>query len=352
MKFGCILNSVMIENNYKNEIFVLGNEVLINFQDAIFAALEKQLMPRWGLNWFDECVIVEEKAKIKFPKDLQIILKQILFNNNGNFRLALAIEFFKSNKLSKSQLDALANIQICRNLWAHPSDNNMTFTNLQKLSKDIIKFYEGNVNQITEYCTFIMSFKSDDELPIPKILMNSALFKRHLGDIGNIYENVKNYPALESKLINLQSEITKLKAKNPTSNDNQLDDYNTVLHMCIDAMAINHELKMMMSYLSMGSLTRINLKNIQSKKLQKKVKNFETNHIDDVAKEFTTITEMHEEAVELRNSVTGTKHCNCSFCKLVGESGTIGAVTPLQLELFKLNIEIIKHFLTEGEKFE
>lgn len=340
------------EKNYKNEIFVLGNEVLINFQDAIFAALEKQLMPKWGINWLDECLIVEEKAKIKFPKDLQVILKQILFHNNGNFRLALATEFFKTNKLSKTQLDALGNIQTCRNLWAHPSENYMTFTNLQKLSKDIIKFYEGNVNQITEYCSFIMSFKSDDELPIPKILMNSALFKRHLGDIDNIYENIKKYPVLESKIINLQSEITKLKAKNQISKSNQLDDLTFVNHVLLDAMAINHQLKLMVLNLSIGRMTKMDLKNIRSKKLQKRVKDFETNHLANLAEEIATLTEMHKGAVELREGVTGTKFCSCAFCKLVGESGTIGVVSPLQMELYELSIEITKHLLTEGKKFK
>jgi hypothetical protein len=339
------------QDNYSNEIFILGNELLLSFQDVIFIALEKQLMPRWGKDWLEQCLVLDEKVKFKFSKDLQVILKQILLSNNGNFRLALATEFFKTNKLSKSQLDALANIQICRNLWAHPSADYMTLTNLQKLGKDIIKFYEGNVNQITEYCTFIISFKSDDELPIPKILMNSALFKRHLGQIENIYTDIKNNPKLESKIIDLQSEIAKLR-DNKLMPNNQSDDFTFILHMLTDAMATNTRLKLMVAGLCSGYFTKYGSKNIKSRKLQKRMKDFEEKHINYLAEEFVTLVKMDEESVELRKSTTGTNNCSCQFCEVTGESGTLGIASSVQMELFELSIAIQEYFIAEGKKIK
>jgi len=338
------------QENYSNEIFVLGNELLISFQDEIFAALEKQLMPRWGRDWLERCLILEDKVKFKYSKDLQIILRQVLVSNNGNFRWALATEFFKNNKLSKSQLDALANIQIGRNSWAHPSGDYMTLTNLQKLSKNIIKFYEGNVNQITEYCTFIISFKSDDELPVPKILMNSALFKRHLGQIENIFTDIKNNPKLEAKIIDLQSEITKLRDGSLISNNNGSDDFTFVLHMLTDTLATNSRLKLMLAGLSTGLLSKYGSKHIRSRKLQKRMKDFEKKHLTEFAEEFAILVKMNEEAVEMQKNSTGTNHCRCQFCKVVGESGTVGIVSSVQMELFELNIAIHEYFIAEGKK--
>ncbi len=89
----------MNNNNFTNEIFVVGNEILKNFQDNIYDVLEANLKPLWGDNWFDQCLI-ESPSQTKLQKDLQGLLRQILFHNNGNFRLALAYGLFQNIKMT------------------------------------------------------------------------------------------------------------------------------------------------------------------------------------------------------------------------------------------------------------
>lgn len=192
-----------------DEVLVLGNEILKMLQDNLMKSLETGLAKRWGIEWFRDCSIVESRALDEIKPDLQFILKQIVQKNNGNFRLALAETLFKEQRLSKQQLDALANIQKSRNAWAHPDSSRMTITLLRDLSNQILNFYGPLNNSLVDYCSFILSFQENDDEAIPKILANSVLFRRHIGKVNNLLEGITENANLLAQIIQLEDKLKK-----------------------------------------------------------------------------------------------------------------------------------------------
>ena len=201
----------MENNNFTNEIFVVGNEILKNFQDDIYNVLETNLKPLWGENWFELCVI-ESSSQAKSQKDLQGLLRQILFHNNGNFRLALAKGLFQNDKMTKIQLDLLSDIQNQRNLWAHPDETNLSAEQLRKLATNILQFLGQNKTDLSERCDFIIKANLKDDNLIPKILMNSNLFKKHIDSINEIFSNSDSKSFLESEIMRLRDKVSYLEA--------------------------------------------------------------------------------------------------------------------------------------------
>ena len=192
-----------------DEVLVLGNEILKMLQDNLMESLETGLAKRWGIEWFRDCSILESRALDELKPDLQFILKQIVQKNNGNFRLALAETLFKEQRLSKQQLDALANIQKSRNAWAHPDSSRMTITLLRDLSNQILHFYGPLNNSLVVYCSFILSFQENDDEAIPKILANSVLFRRHIGKVDNLLEGITENANLLAQIIQLEDKLKK-----------------------------------------------------------------------------------------------------------------------------------------------
>ena len=226
----------MKNNDFTNEILVVGNEILKNFQDDIYDVLEIGLKPLWGDNWFEEC-IMESPSHTKSQKDLQGLLRQILFHNNGNFRLALAKGLFQNEKMTKIQLDLLSDIQIQRNLWAHPDEVNLNAEQLRKLASNILQFLGKNKSDLSDRCDFIIKANLKDDNSIPKILMNSNLFKKHIDSINEIFSNSDSKSFLESEIMRLRDKVSYLEALKKTGKDKSSVDITSIYHFSVDMLA-------------------------------------------------------------------------------------------------------------------
>ena len=226
----------MKNSDFTNEILVFGNEILKSFQDSIYHVLEENLKPLWGDNWFEQCVI-ENPSQTKSQKDLQSLLRQVLFHNNGNFRLALAKGLFKNDKLTKFQLDLLSEIQIQRNLWAHPDEIHLNAEQLRSLASNILRFLGDNKSDLSERCNFIIKANLKDDKLIPKILMNSNLFKKHIESINEIFSNSESKSSLESEIMRLRDKVSYLEALKKSGKNNGSVDINSVYHFYIDMLA-------------------------------------------------------------------------------------------------------------------
>ncbi len=125
-----------MNNNSNNPIYVMGNEILLEFRDLVSSSIESELLPLFGENWFEECVIEKPTPSVFTAVDLQFLLKEILDRNNGNFRLALAKSIFKTSSLNKVVLDNFDIARKLRNLWAHPT-RTLELADLHKLARAV-----------------------------------------------------------------------------------------------------------------------------------------------------------------------------------------------------------------------
>jgi len=334
----------MKNNDFTNEIFVVGNEILKNFQDDIYNVLEIHLKPLWGDNWFEQCII-ESPSQAKSQKDLQGILRQILFHNNGNFRLALAKGIFKNDKMTKIQLDLLSDIQIQRNLWAHPDEININAEQLRKLASNILKFLGDHKTDLSDRCDFIIKANLKDHNLIPKILMNSNLFKKHIDSINEIFSNSDSKSFLESEIMRLRDKVSYLEALKKTGKDNSSVDITSVYHFSVDMLA--NYIFLQVIYINVFLLMKYSLNSSSDKEIKGLVDKFGDG--EELQNEMSEILIQYHTIDEIRQEKMGTKNCKCEYCKLLGDKRTSGFLTSNSQKIFPFALELQE--ATNGKVF-
>jgi hypothetical protein len=334
----------MKNNDFTNEIFVVGNEILKNFQDDIYNVLETNLKPLWGKNWFDQCVI-ESSSQAKSQKDLQGLLRQILFHNNGNFRLALAKGLFQNDKMTKLQLDLLSDIQNQRNLWAHPDEINLSAEQLRRLATNILQFLGQNKTDLSERCDFIIKANLKDDNLIPKILMNSNLFKKHIDSINEIFSNSDSKSFLESEIMRLRDKVSYLEALKKSGSRKNSINIESVYHFSVDMFA--KYLFLQVIYINVFQLMHYSLNSTNEKAIKELVDGF--NHLDGLQSEIAELMEQYATVDKIRQENMGTKHCKCEYCKQLGENSTSGFLTPNSQKIFPFALDLQE--TTKGKVF-
>jgi hypothetical protein len=334
----------MKNNDFTNEIFVVGNEILKNFQDDIYNVLETNLKPLWGKNWFDQCVI-GSSSQAKSQKDLQGLLRQILFHNNGNFRLALAKGLFQNDKMTKIQLDLLSDIQNQRNLWAHPDEINLSAEQLRRLATNILQFLGQNKTDLSERCDFIIKANLKDDNLIPKILMNSNLFKKHIDSINEIFSNSDSKSFLESEIMRLRDKVSYLEALKKSGSRKNSINIESVYHFSVDMFA--KYLFLQVIYINVFQLMHYSLNSTNEKAIKELVDGF--NHLDGLQSEIAELMEQYATVDKIRQENMGTKHCKCEYCKQLGENSTSGFLTPNSQKIFPFALDLQE--TTKGKVF-
>lgn len=313
----------MKNTDFTNEIFVVGNEILKNFQDDIYNVLDINLKPLWGDTWFERCII-ESPSQAKSQKDLQGLLRQILFHNNGNFRLALAKGLFRNDKMTKFQLDLLSDIQIQRNLWAHPDEINLNAEQLRKLASNILQFLGDNKTDLSDRCDFIIKANLKDDNLIPKILMNSNLFKKHIESINEIFSNSDSKSFLESEIMRLRDKVSYLEALKKSGKNNNSVDINSVYHFSVDMLA--NYIFLQAIFINVFLIMHYSLSSSSDQDIKSLVDKFD--HGEGLQKEILELMNQYEIADKIRKENMGTKNCKCEHCNLLGEKATSGFLTP------------------------
>ena len=334
----------MKNSDFTNEILVFGNEILKSFQDSIYHVLEENLKPLWGDNWFEQCVI-ENPSQTKSQKDLQSLLRQVLFHNNGNFRLALAKGLFKNDKLTKFQLDLLSEIQIQRNLWAHPDEIHLNAEQLRSLASNILRFLGDNKSDLSERCNFIIKANLKDDKLIPKILMNSNLFKKHIESINEIFSNSESKSSLESEIMRLRDKVSYLEALKKSGRNNGSVDINSVYHFSIDMLA--NYIFLQVIYINVFLLMHYSLNSSSDKDIKSLVDNFSNG--EELQNEMTEILTQYHAVDEIRQEKMGTKNCKCEYCVLLGKNRTSGFLTPNSQKIFPFVLDLQE--ATKGKVF-
>lgn len=325
----------MKKNDFTNEIFVVGNEILKNFQDDIYKVLEANLKPLWGDNWFEQCVI-DSTTQAKPQKDLQGILRQILFYNNGNFRLALAKGLFQNDKMTKIQLDLLSEIQIQRNVWAHPDEINLNSEQLRKLASNILQFLGGNKTDLSDRCDFIIKANLKDDNLIPKILMNSNLFKKHIDSINEIFSSSDSKSFLESEIMRLREKVSYLEALKRTEKDKAAVNTNSVYHFSVDMLA--NYIFLQVIYVNVFLLMHYSLNSTSNKAIKDLVDGFE--HVEELQSEIAELMEQYGTVDKIRQENMGTKQCKCEYCQQIGENTTSGFLTQNSQKIFPFVLDL------------
>lgn len=334
----------MENNDFTNEIFVVGNEILKNFQDDIYNVLETNLKPLWGESWFEQCVI-ESSSQIKSQKDLQGLLRQILFYNNGNFRLALAKGLFQNDKMTKIQLDVLSDIQNQRNLWAHPDKINLNAQQLRKLATNILQFLGQNKTDLSDRCDFIINSNLEDNNSIPKILMNSNLFKNHIDSINEIFSNSNSKLFLESEIMRLRDKVSYLESLKIKGNKNSSLELTSVYHFSVDMLA--NYVFLQVVYIQVFLIMHYSLKISNDKDIKSLVDNFDTG--EELQNEMSEILDQYQTVDKIRQENMGTKNCKCPYCKLLGENRTSGFLTTYSQKILPFAMKLRE--TAEGKVF-
>jgi hypothetical protein len=122
-------------------LFLLGVELLDLAGQALFDALEKNLSPLFGDDWFSLTVVRTPDDRELAPRDLSVLLVQIEIRNNGNFRLALRTEYNNGKMHEKSYFDNLTDLRIIRNEWFHRVINPITTEELYDLCNTLIAVF-------------------------------------------------------------------------------------------------------------------------------------------------------------------------------------------------------------------
>ena len=314
-----------------DEIHVLGNELLKTFQDEIMSVLEKNLSVRWGEDWLSLCTISDSDKFLDVKKDLQFTLKQIVQKNNGNFRLALSQELFQTDWLKKEQLESLAKIQEFRNLWAHPDTDSMTLSLLRKLASAIVGFYGTNENNLVEYCNFILGFNESDGEAIPKILVNSSIFKRHLSGVDNIMKSIDENANLMGKIIDLNRKMEEFR-KSGVDGKGLVPGFS---NMTYDDLQESFKITLHMSQAFLGAYYAMNLKlAVADLRLMIQIKNTSENTkikrlIGKWNKDgLPTLNKQMKKLMDSRNAIDFPKDCDCQFCSNI-DGSNIGAMDSI-----------------------
>ena len=122
-------------------LFLLGVELLDAAGQTLFLTLEKQLKPLFGEDWFSLTLVKNTEDRELAPRDLSVLLVQIVIRNNSNFRLALRTEYNNGRPHEKNYFDLLTDLRIMRNEWFHRIIHPISSDELKDLCGAIIGIF-------------------------------------------------------------------------------------------------------------------------------------------------------------------------------------------------------------------
>ena len=137
-KYSCLMRITELD---EPGLFLLGVELLDAAGQTLFSTLEKQLKPLFGDDWFSLTLVKNAEDRELAPRDLSVLLVQIVIRNNSNFRLALRAEFNNGRPHEKSYFDLLTDLRITRNEWFHRIINPITSDELKDLCGAIVGIF-------------------------------------------------------------------------------------------------------------------------------------------------------------------------------------------------------------------
>jgi hypothetical protein len=162
-----------------DEAWVTGSHLLRRFQDSLFRCLSEQLEPKYGKEWFEKTVVPALNPNDTVDKDLSGLLSQIIRYENQNFRLAVALSFFKKTFLTKEQEAALKSIRRLRNRWYHESSevkSKIRISNLEELAL-AIQVFATDLNLEIECNSVLSGIKEGN---VTQALFSLSWIARHL----------------------------------------------------------------------------------------------------------------------------------------------------------------------------
>jgi hypothetical protein len=148
-----------ISENDEPELFLLGIQLLDFAGKQLFETLESHLKPHFGNNWFFDTLVKSHDDKEMAPRDLSVLLVQIVIRNNSNFRLALSNAYFNRQPLTKQYFDHLTDLRVARNEWFHRIIDPITSDEIFDLAETITQIFPVTTS-VSKRCLEIINLST------------------------------------------------------------------------------------------------------------------------------------------------------------------------------------------------
>lgn len=181
-------------------LFLLGVELLDAAGQTLFETLERQLKPLFGEDWFSLTLVKAPEDRELAPRDLSVLLVQLVIRNNSNFRLALRTEYNKGQPHDKNYFDLLTDLRITRNEWFHRIINPITSYELRDLCGTIISIFPAATAIATKANT-LHGLLSQESFTASDLLKTSRYVGGYVTKLEEIEEERLREHELEEILI-------------------------------------------------------------------------------------------------------------------------------------------------------
>ena len=181
-------------------LFLLGVELLDAAGQTLFSTLEKQLKPLFGDDWFSLTLVKNAEDRELAPRDLSVLLVQIVIRNNSNFRLALRTEYNNGRPHEKSYFDLLTDLRITRNEWFHRIINPITSDELKDLCSAIIGIFPAEA-PIAVKATTLHDLLARENFSASDLLKTSKYVGGYVTQLEEIEKNRRAEQELEEIMI-------------------------------------------------------------------------------------------------------------------------------------------------------
>lgn len=181
-------------------LFLLGIELLDAAGQTLFFTLEKQLKPLFGDDWFSLTLVKNVEDRELAPRDLSVLLVQIVIRNNSNFRLALRTDYNKGRPHEKSYFDLLTELRITRNEWFHRIINPITSDELKDLCCAIIGIFPAEA-PIAVKATTLNELLARENFSASDLLKTSKYVGGYVTKLEEIEENRRAEQELEEIML-------------------------------------------------------------------------------------------------------------------------------------------------------
>lgn len=181
-------------------LFLLGVELLDSAGQTLFETLERQLKPLFGEDWFSLTLVKVSEDRELAPRDLSVLLVQLVIRNNSNFRLALRTEYNKGQPHDKNYFDLLTELRITRNEWFHRTINPITSDELRDLCSCIISIFPATTSIATKAST-LHALLSQESFTAADLFKTSRYVGGYVTKLEEIEEERRRERELEEILI-------------------------------------------------------------------------------------------------------------------------------------------------------
>jgi len=181
-------------------LFLLGVELLDAAGQTLFSTLEKQLKPLFGDDWFSLTLVKNLEDRELAPRDLSVLLVQIVIRNNSNFRLALRTEYNNGQPHEKNYFDLLTDLRIMRNEWFHRIIDPITSDELKDLCYAIIGIFPDKT-PIAVKATTLHDLLAKENFSAPDLLKTSKYVGGYVIKLEELEESRRQEQELEEIML-------------------------------------------------------------------------------------------------------------------------------------------------------